>query len=215
MGLLLRLFTSPAPAFDAVFDSAVRDVLVPGYLGTAGIVDVLVGRNGETGERVIVSVWEDDRAPDGSANGSSGLGSLEAVDERIPSGDARVLPIAVSIRSAQRDCAPHVIRLFEGSVHEGELSPYIENVREGASLDAAAGGLIALYLAPDGDRGFVTVSAWTDWGAIERATGGDIHQPARTRHTERLESWTVRHFEAVELASSTPRSAVGGTTPAG
>lgn len=213
MGLLLRLFTSPAPAFDAVFDSAVRDVLVPAYLGTAGIVDVLAGRDGETGERVIVSVWDDER-PAENADGQA-PGSLEALDDRIPPGDARVLPIAVAIRSEDRERTPHVIRLFEGRVRDGELSSYIENVREGAREDAAAGGPIALYLAPEGDRSFVTVSAWADWGAIERATGGDIREPRRTRHAELLESWTVRHFEAVELAPTTQPSAVGEAEPAG
>ncbi len=203
VAMLLRLFATPAPPFDAVFDSAVRDAILPRYLATPGIVDVLVGRDGETGGRLLISVWEEASLPDdgidaapvgGSGSAGEVIGPPEA---RSLEGELRLLPVAVAVVPADRAVHPRVIRVFHGRVREDQLATYVEEVRRGATADASGGGLVALYLATDGDREFVTVSAWTDWDSLSRATGGDTRQPDRTRHAERLESWTVQHLEAI------------------
>jgi hypothetical protein len=41
----------------------------------------------------------------------------------------------------------------------------------------------------------VTVSAWTDWKAIEAATGGDIRHPMVTRNAVRIASGSAAHYE--------------------
>ena len=66
--------------------------------------------------------------------------------------------------------------------------------------DVAAGhGPIRFYLARDGSsEGFVTVSVWNGWAAIERATGGDIQRPTATRRPELIQSFDATHFEAID-----------------
>ena len=71
-------------------------------------------------------------------------------------------------------------------------------MRDGVELDRRnETGPTALYLGATDDRSFITASAWREWGDIERSTGGTIHEPNRTRHPERLVSWSIEHYEIV------------------
>lgn len=158
-----------------------------------GLLDVVVGRQGpdELGPRVLASVWTSEAAmppPLGSELG-------EVADAAI-----EVAPVRVLFR-ADAGPAPRIIRLFRGRVRPGELARYVEEVRVGTAADDAAGhGPLALYLAesaasPDG---FVTLSTWTSWPAVEAATGGDVNRPVATRHPERIVSAEVTHYEGIE-----------------
>jgi hypothetical protein len=158
-----------------------------------GLLDVAVGRQGpdELGPRVLASVWESEAAmppPLGRALGDVADAAIE------------VAPIRVLFR-ADAGVAPRIIRVFRGRVRPGELARYVEEVRVGTAADDAAGhGPLALYLAesdaaPDG---FVTLSTWTSWPAVEAATGGDVNRPVATRHPERIASADVTHYEGIE-----------------
>ena len=54
-----------------------------------------------------------------------------------------------------------------------------------------------IYLADTGHDAFLTVSAWCEWDDLERATGGNVHQPLATRRTDRLVEWDVAYYEIV------------------
>ena len=58
-------------------------------------------------------------------------------------------------------------------------------------------GPLALYLAIDPPDRFVTLSLWGGWSHVEAATGADLEHVERTRHEERLATWTAEHYEVV------------------
>ena len=196
MGLLLHLFTLGAPAHDATVDAAVRDEVVPRLLAAPRIRAVFVGRHGDTGRRVIASVSDDSPPPDPDLDRS--VVQMFAERDELPDVDVTVAPVAVAVYpDGTTPPEPRVIRLFHGRVRAGELPTYLDEVQAGATADLRDGGLVALYVAvPEQDR-FVTLSVWSDWEAISRATGGDLHEPSRTRHAERLEQWSADHYEAL------------------
>jgi hypothetical protein len=98
--------------------------------------------------------------------------------------------------TAERSEPPRILRVFRGEVREGETDAYLEEARAGTLSDAAMNeGLVALYLGVEWPSRFVTVSAWTGWGAIEEATGGNTRRPLATRNAERLEAFDVGHYE--------------------
>jgi hypothetical protein len=51
---------------------------------------------------------------------------------------------------------------------------------------------------------FITVSAWTDWEAIARATGGNIRQPMTTRNVARILKGNAAHYEILPSTSRPP-----------
>lgn len=93
---------------------------------------------------------------------------------------------------------PTILRVFRGVVRPGELDAYVDEVRDGVELDRRNGiGPVALYLGATDDGPFITASAWREWDDIAHATGGDIREPNKTRHPERLELWSIEHYEIV------------------
>lgn len=114
-------------------------------------------------------------------------------------GDAslEVAPIRFGV-AYSRDEPSRVLRVFHGQVREGELERYVAAAHQGTLADGEANpGLVSLYLAVTEPSRFVTVSAWTDWDAIARATGGDIRRPFATRHAHLLATHAADHFEIV------------------
>jgi hypothetical protein len=108
-----------------------------------------------------------------------------------------ILPVAVAIRPG-RSAPPAIVRVYRGEVRKGQLDAYIQDVRTGALADADTNeGLVGLYLGAQPPSRFITVSAWTGWPAIERATGGNVRHPIATRHAHRLVAGEVDHYEAV------------------
>lgn len=184
------------------FDSALRAAM-PALRTSPGLLDVAVGRHGpdELGPRIIASVWVSRDAMDTAVRSQPGSVALTApLDGLDVSVDA--LALAVTFR-AKRPRTPRVVRAFAGQVRPGTLAAYVDAARAGTLVDDAAGrGPCALYLATlsaDPDR-FVTISTWSDWAAIEAATGGDIRRPIATRHPERLVAWEATHFESLEVS---------------
>ncbi len=196
MGLVLHLYSLGAAAHDATVDAAVRDEVVPRLLAAPCVRGVFVGRHGDTGRRVIASVWDDAQPPDPGLDDS--VLRMFAERDSLPDVDVTVAPVAVAVcPDGRTPPEPHVIRLFQGRLRPGELATYLDEVRTGATADLGDGGLVALYLAVvEADR-FVTVSVWSDWEAVSRATGGDHREPSRTRHADRLEEWSADHYEAL------------------
>jgi hypothetical protein len=115
-----------------------------------------------------------------------------------------ILPVEIAIR-VERSDPPRILRVFRGEIRPGELDAYIDDVRRGASADAEANqGLIALYLGTERPNRFVTVSAWTNWTAIEIATGGNVKRPFATRNTDRMVAGHPTHYEILPNAGRPP-----------
>jgi hypothetical protein len=195
---MLRLFAFRPARSDAAFDAMLRDTVLPGLLALPGLVDAFVGRHGpgEDQERVIASVWRSRRAMAGDLQASSLLAPFQPDQApEIVASRLDVLPVAVAIRP-ERDAPPAIVRVYRGEVRDGELGAYLQDVRTGALADAETNeGLVALYLGAQAPARFITVSAWTGWSAIERATGGNVRHPIATRHAGRLAAGEVDHYE--------------------
>jgi len=182
------------------FDEFLRSEMIPDLRLLDGLITVHVGRRSDDqGEdRVVASIWRDRDAM------VAGVGAtLEAPSfhpERLVDTADRtieVLDLDV-ILTFDRPEPATLLRVFRGAVRSGELGAYINGVRAGTEADAADGeGPCALYLAPDPPERFVTVSLWSSWQAIERATGGDIHRPLTTKDSSRLVEMDIAHYEVV------------------
>jgi hypothetical protein len=197
-GNVLRVFAFRPVGSETALDALLRDELLPSFLELPGLVDAMVGRHNEGAgdERVVVSVWESREAMTAELGETSLVAPFRPEQAgSIQDGRLDVLPVAVSVR-VDASAPPTILRVFRGQAYDGELDPYVDEAREGALADAdAEAGLVAFYLGVERPSRFVTVSAWTDWGAIERATGSDVHHPLATRHSERLLTATADHFE--------------------
>jgi hypothetical protein len=197
-GTILRLFAFRPARSDSAFDATLRDDVLPGLLALPGLVDAFVGRPGpaEDQEPVIASVWRSRRAMSRDLESSSLLAPFQPDQEpEIVASRLDILPVAVAIRPDRVE-PPAIIRVYRGEVRPGELDEYVQDVRSGALADVQTNeGLVALYLGAQAPARFITVSAWTGWSAVERATGGNVRHPIATRHAHRLVAAEVDHYE--------------------
>jgi hypothetical protein len=191
---------------ESAFDACVRDQTLPALLASPGLVHAWLGRHGAGDlDRVLASSWSTaprDPAPD--VDLLAGLPAGMAAD--VVAIEALVL--AIEARFERQEPA-RLLRILHGQVRSGELEPYIADARSGMLADAEVNnGLVAFLLGTDPPDAFVTVSVWTDWQAIERATGGNIRQPIRTRNVARLADFDVAHYEI--LPDAADRAATQG-----
>jgi hypothetical protein len=207
--LRIDLFTFRPTTPGAWVDGALRASVVPRLLAGPGLIDAFAGRQGpdEQGERVLVSVWAlDDGADVAGLSGLSGLGCFQPeTEDAIRAEGFSSLPIGLALRFAPPG-APAVLRVFRGEVRPGELDVYIAEAREGILADAFARfAPNALFLGLERPDRFVTVSLWSAWTSIERATNGDIRRPIGTRNAERIRASTVVHYELLPDMPGTER----------
>jgi hypothetical protein len=199
---LMRLFGFRPVGSGAELDAALRDQVVPDLLEAPGISDVYVARGSTegAGERVIASIWESRDAMTAELGEASVIGRFQPERvEDLMSSRLDVLPLAIGM-TYDRPNPPTILRVYRGRVQPGELDNYVEEARLGALADAEMNpGLVALYLGTGRPTRFITVSAWTAWEAIEKATGGDIRTPVRTRNSPRIEVGTAAHYEILRL----------------
>jgi hypothetical protein len=204
---IIRLFGFRPLGSGAELDAALRDNVLPDVLSAPGILDAYVARNGlgVAGERVIASMWESREAMAAELGEASVIGRFHPeLVEDLMSSRLDILPLAFAIRH-EREVPPIILRVYRGEVHPGELDAYVEEARDGTLADAAANeGLVALYLGAEPPTRFITVSAWTDWDAIARATGGNIRQPVATRNAARIAEGDAAHYEILPLTSRPP-----------
>jgi hypothetical protein len=219
-GTILRLFAFRPARSDSAFDATLRDDVLPGLLALPGLADAFVGRHGpgEDQERVIASVWRSRRAMSRDLESSSLLAPFQPDQEpEIVASRLDILPVAVAIRPDRVE-PPAIIRVYRGEVRPGELDEYVQDVRSGALADVEANeGLVALYLGAQAPARFITVSAWTGWSAVERATGGNVRHPIATRHAHRLVAGEVDHYEMLPNTArphARARGRVAGTQEA-
>lgn len=200
---VLRLFGFRPRGFGADYDALLRRTLLPAFLELPGLRDAYVGRRGpdESGERMIVSIWQSGEAM--SAAQGAGGGDLLEIETAEEVGPCRLesVTLAVDLPFERADPA-RILRVFRGQVREGELELYVEEARNGTLADAAGPhGPLGLYLGPQPPDRFVTVSVWTGWESIEAATHGNIRQPIATSNAARLVGGTASHYEVVPGAA--------------
>lgn len=174
--------------------------MIPDLLRRPGVVGVHVGRHGPDaiGERLVASVWESQEAMI-EAMGPDIEQSRFQPEHLSDTTDRSVLVhrLAVAVRTDRSD-PERVIRVVRGRVRPGELDAYVQDARAGTLRDAASQqGPLALYLAPLPPDGFLTLSVWSEWSAIEASTGAGTRAPSATRHAERLVEVDATHYESV------------------
>jgi hypothetical protein len=196
----LRIVTFQPGGLEAPLDVVLREAIVPRLLERDEIVDAWIGRHGSPSDRtrVVASTWSEE--PSGPAADLAALHDPGLAEHPPAIDSVEQLGLAVSAHFERLEPA-RVLRVFHGIVRPGELDAYVGEARRGMAADAAVNeGLIALMLGTDGSDSFVTVSAWTDWSAIEEATGGNTKRPFATRNSARLASFRVAHFEILPEA---------------
>ncbi len=204
---MLRLLRFRPEGAGSVLDAALRDEVAPRLAGMAGLRNLYLGRRGpdESGERLIVSVWES-RSDLDAALGPAAEAAPRAPELAAGVADptVEVLPIVVDL-SFDQDAPPGILRVFRGEVRSGLREDYVADVRTGTERDAASGtGPLALLLGLVEPSGFVTVSVWTDWDVIQAATGSNLRRPVATRHANRLAGGTAAHYEVLPQAAAGP-----------
>jgi hypothetical protein len=207
---ILRLFGFRPLGSGAELDAALREEVLPDFLAAACILDAYVARSGTgvAGERVIASLWESRDAMAAQLGEASVIGRFhpERVEE-LTSSRLDILPVVFSVRH-DREEPPIILRVYRGLVRPGELDAYVEEARDGTLLDAATNeGLVALYLGTEPPARFITVSAWTDWESIARATGGNVRQPMATRNAARIAEGSATHYEILPATRRPPARA--------
>lgn len=194
----LRVVTFQPGEATSASDADLRDKCVATLAGLEGIVDVWAGRrgSGEDQSRVLVSTWLVD--PEAGPAGAPDVAALRSLGDKVSTiHDVEQFGLSVHARFDRAD-PPRILRLFRGWVREGELDAYVEVARAGMLADSIDNaGLIAFALARQPPDAFTTVSVWTDWSAIEAATGGNVRQPFSTRNSERLSDFKVTHYEVL------------------
>ena len=204
---IIRLFGFRPVGSGAELDAALRDEILPGFLAAPGLLDAYVARNGSgvAGERVIASIWESRDAMTAELGEASVIGRFHPeLVEDLSSSRLDILPLAFEVRN-EREAPAIILRVYRGEVRPGELEAYIGEVQSGTLADAIANdGLVALYLGTEPPARFITVSAWTDWDAIARATGGNIRQPMATRNVARIAHGSAAHYEILPSTSRPP-----------
>jgi hypothetical protein len=192
----------------ALPDQHLREVVLPGMYAEGGLRYAYAGRAGAgtDSERIVASIWE--------ANGNGPTLERRARPFDFELGDyvdepqGELLEAAASLPFGQPE-EPQILRVVRGQTMPSELEAYVEDARGGTYADVAARhGPAALFLGVQPPDQFVTVSVWTGWDNIEAATGGDYRNPIATRHSHRLLSARVAHYELLP-------SAVAGAPPAG
>lgn len=195
---ILRLLTFTTAGGSPALDIALREDLLPDFEIHRGLVDAYAGRRGtaETGQRVVASMWLSRDAMSLAVGSSPELDRLRPHHaDQVRNDRLEVLDLAFGFHVERAEPA-RLLRIFRGEVRSGALDTYADEVRVGAVRDAqTVDGMVALYFALEPPTRFVTVSAWTDWEAVEAATGGSVRRPVATRHPERLVSATADHYE--------------------
>jgi heme-degrading monooxygenase HmoA len=196
---VIRLVAFRPTVHDAVVDAALRAVVSAELRPIEGLVDVFVGRRGPSRDRqrLIVTTWESTEALVAGLGTDNGAGPGELLSlADVGTVDIQVLPITLSV-SVPAESTPTILRVFRGTVREGELESVIADAREAMSV--AHDRPVALYLSAEPPTEFLAVSAWTTWDAIDAATDGDSSRPTTTRDTDRLTGGSVDHYELLRI----------------
>jgi len=189
------------------FDEFLRDAVLPDLRSREGIVEAYVARKGpgDLGERLIASLWSSldamDEAVGADAEATRFHPQLlaESTDHRL-----EVLPVSVVV-GGEGSPPLGVLRLARGTLRTVDVAGYAAEVQEGVAADRAAGrGPLMLILASPGPGRFVTLSCWTDWAAIEAATGASVHEPVRTQREAEVAAFTADHYELLPMPASRP-----------
>lgn len=195
----LRVVTFETANPDPSIDAALRDAVVPGLGDLPGVRHVFAARRAVEagGARVIVSIWEGGHdVPVTPESLPIGRASRD-VAALVTDAEVELMPLEISAQFRVPEPS-RILRIFRGTVRQTEIDPYLLEAETGMRADAVTEkGLTAFYLGTNRPDEFVTVSAWTGWAAIERATGGNICRPFVTRNSKRLVGYEVSHLEIV------------------
>lgn len=195
---VMRLFgfRPVGPSFDAIL----RDEVLPDLRGQPGVGHVWTGRQGpgETGRRVVVSLWAShevmlEAMGEGLDDPRFRADHLVATTDR----SLETVPIELIIESRE-EMPTTILRIARGVLPDGGLAPYVGQVRAGAAEYQTRGnGPRSLVLGTAGHGAFVTVSTWPDWASIARATGASLEVPIGPKRSHELIRFEADHYELI------------------
>lgn len=198
--LVLRLFRFRP--LEVAFDRVMREVILPELVALLGVLEVCAGRRGpeETGPRLVVSLWSSIEAM------SEAMGEdldrqrfFPELLSQTADHELEILPVALAM-GQRGELHTGILRVARGGLEAAALTEFIDAVHVGIEADRRAGyGPAWIALAMPSDREFVTVSCWSDWSRIERATGSTIDRPIHTKGIEGFRDFTVEHFELLPI----------------
>ena len=184
-------------ASSPVLDSVLRDEMLPEIRARRGLNHVQVGRRlgqGGVEEHIVASVWESLVTLDAAFPAAPAFKGLRRVAGNV---ESETLPLEIAF-DFNRDAPVQILRVFRGTVRDGELDLYIEDARRGATADAESNhGPAAFYLGALRPASFVSVSLWETWSAIEASTGGNIRNPIATHNADRIVAGNAAHYEVL------------------
>jgi hypothetical protein len=127
-----------------------------------------------------------------------GMSPAVEPDESFADTTDRQLEV-VTVVTRDQSAAPlanGILRLARGVVANGDLRGYgatlLGDLR---ALREVGSDPHAFILAGIDDRSFVMITTWSDWPAIEQATGATVAEPLRTKRLAGLGSFRAEHFE--------------------
>ena len=182
------------------FDAALREIMLPDLRAVPGVAGVWAGRQGpdEVGARLVVSVWSSGEAMRDALGDDPDDGRFHG--EYLPEIANRQLAIMplVLMDGSPEPLTTGIMRVARGRLLESDLATYGNLVLSYlAALRTSGAGPNSVVLASAGDRAFVMMSTWTDWAAIEVATGASASEPLRTERAG-LAAFQADHYELVE-----------------
>jgi hypothetical protein len=192
VAVIVRLsrFRTTRPAFDA----ALRAVTLPDLRRQPGILATFAGRQGpeEIGPRLLATLWSSEDAM------RAGLGTEAGdTDDLADTTERRVDVLSATVvQLAPVPLPSGIVRLARARLRDIDVATYARLVAdELLSMRASGRGPSDLVMATPGAGAFLMLSTWTDWSAVEAATGASVSEPLRTKRLAALEDFEVDHYE--------------------
>lgn len=186
----LSRFRTTRPAFDA----ALRASSLPELRRHPGILAAFAGRQGpeEIGPRLLATLWSSEDAMQAALGTEAG-----DVGDLADSRDRRVeIVSATLVHLAPVPLSTGIVRLARGRLGDTDVATYAELVvKELLDMHASGRGPKDLVMATPGAAAFVMLSTWSDWSALEAATGASLSEPLRTKRLATLEDFEADHYE--------------------
>ncbi|MFL5755608.1 MAG: hypothetical protein ACJ77N_04835 [Chloroflexota bacterium] len=207
---VLRVLSFRPRENGSAFDAALRTEVMPDFVALPGLLEVHVGRRGsdDSGERVIVSVWDDDRAMRAALGDGPAEGRFHPeLTTRIADEELRVVPLHAGLRHTGRGPAA-VLRVFRGRADPGSSVDFRAAARTELRRLCAQPAFSGAFFGMDESGSFVTATTWLDWSAIEAWTGGDITRSGRSFGSPLDYEGDASHYEILPDVGHPPRASV-------
>jgi hypothetical protein len=101
-----------------------------------------------------------------------------------------------------------IIRVFEARLKAGSEQDFMAGEREllrRTDIDGLVAASVGRRLVGGRDTHVITLSIWRDEAALRQFTDDTTRPVYLSGHDEHVETWTIRHFDAVDVPEPLPR----------